>query len=151
MRRNILVGLQAASLACCLIAAPVAGAAETSTAARLQVLEDKASIQALLERYIEVNESRDFKTYSELFARDGELAFGDLRKKGPKEIFEFLDGSFGLPKNAARGPQPGSSHLLSNVRITVDGDKATSDSAIRSVMRSFSRNAANSEDQTGIV
>lgn len=124
MRRNLLGGLQIASLLCCLGAAPLAGAAGPSLQTRLQQLEDRAAIQQLLERYVEVNEARDFATYAQLFARDGELVIGTLRKKGPAEIRDFLTGAF-TGAGASRGPKPGSSHLLTNVRIQVDGDKAT--------------------------
>lgn len=40
---------------------------------RLQKLEDTEAIRLLLERYIQLNESRDYAAYSELFAKAGEV------------------------------------------------------------------------------
>ena len=40
---------------------------------RLQLLEDREAIRSLLERYIDFNETRDYRGYSQLFASTGEL------------------------------------------------------------------------------
>jgi uncharacterized protein (TIGR02246 family) len=119
--------IRSAMLTCCLIVSPVASvaAAELSLQARVQHLEDVESIRGLLERYIELNESRDYPAYSQLFARDGELVLSTTRLKGPAAIRDFLEANFGGAK-ASAGPSKGSAHLVTNVRISVDGDKATS-------------------------
>ncbi|HUG73882.1 MAG TPA: nuclear transport factor 2 family protein, partial [Steroidobacteraceae bacterium] len=44
--------------------------------------------------------------------------------KGPAQIRELLEKNFGGANT--RGPRPGSSHLLTNVRIEVNGNTATS-------------------------
>ncbi len=94
--------------------------------ARLQKLEDTEAIRLLLDRYVDFNESRDYAGYGDLFARDGELVLSTTRLKGPSAIREFLEKNFGGPANASKGPQKGSSHVLTNIRIEVTGDTATS-------------------------
>lgn len=101
-------------------------AAEPALEARLRRLEDTEAIRALLDTYVEHNESRDYAAYSGLFARDGELALSTTRLKGPAAIREYLEKNFGGPGNASKGPQKGSSHVLTNIRIEVTGDTATS-------------------------
>jgi 3-phenylpropionate/cinnamic acid dioxygenase small subunit len=118
--------LDLATLACCLAAPPLPGAAAgQSLEARVQRLEDVESIRQLLERYVELNEARDYAGYAQLFARDGELALRVGSARGPAQIRELLEKNFG-GANAARGPRPGSSHLLTSMRIDVSGDSATS-------------------------
>jgi uncharacterized protein (TIGR02246 family) len=109
-----------------LLCSAAVAAAEPSTQSRLQRLEDTQSIHVLLDRYVDANESRDYAAYSQLFARDGELVLGATRLKGPPAIREFLEKSFGGAANASKGPQKGSSHVLTNIRIEVNGDAATS-------------------------
>jgi uncharacterized protein (TIGR02246 family) len=94
----------------------------------LQRLEDAEAIRLLLDRYIELNESRDYAAYSQLFARDGELVTRRGRTQGPQAIHEFLETNFGAQARAANDPLQGSSHILSNIRIEVDGDTATATS-----------------------
>lgn len=102
--------------------------AEPSMQARVQRLEDVESIRVLLDRYVDANESRDYEAYSRLFARDGELVLGgDMRLKGPAAIRDYLQKNFGGPANASKGPQKGSSHVLTNIRIEVNGDAAISE------------------------
>ena len=101
-------------------------AAEPALEARLRRLEDTEAIRALLDRYVEHNESRDYAAYSALFARDGELALSTTRLKGPAAIRDYLEKNFGGPANASKGPQKGSSHVLTNIHIEVNGDTATS-------------------------
>jgi hypothetical protein len=95
---------------------------------RLQRLEDAEAIRLLLDRYIELNESRDYAAYSQLFARDGELVTRRGRTTGPQAIHEFLETNFGAQARTANDPLQGSSHILSNIRIEVDGDTATATS-----------------------
>lgn len=111
-------------LACCLAAPSLPGAPGMSLEARVQRLEDVESIRRLLERYVELNEARDYAGYAQLFARGGELALRVGSARGPAAIRELLEKNFG-GANAARGPRPGSSHLLTSMRIDVTGDRAT--------------------------
>lgn len=110
----------------CLTCAAAVSAAEPSVQSRLQRLEDVESIRVLLDRYVEFNESRDYNAYSQLFARDGELALSTTRLKGPAAIRDYLERNFGGAGNASKGPQKGSSHVITNIRIDVTGDTATS-------------------------
>lgn len=112
-------------LAWCLAAPSFPGAPDLSLEARVQRLEDVESIRQLLEHYVELNEARDYAGYAQLFARDGELALRVGSAKGPGPIRQLLEKNFG-GANAVRGPRPGSSHLLTSMRIAVSGDRATS-------------------------
>jgi uncharacterized protein (TIGR02246 family) len=112
-----------------MLAAPVAPralAAEPALQARLQKLEDIEAIRVLLDHYVGFNEARDYVGYADLFARDGELVLSTTRLKGPAAIRDHLQKNFGGPANASKGPQKGSSHVLTNIRIEVGGDTATS-------------------------
>lgn len=125
MRQGAMVkALRMALLLCCLSVAPAVASAAQSVEARLQRLEDVEDIRLLLERYVELNEARDYAGYTQLFARDGELVLRVGRARGPAQILELLQKNFG-GANAARGPRPGSSHLITNLRIEVRGDTAT--------------------------
>ncbi len=94
-----------------------------SLEARLQLLEDKQEIHALLMDYGRTLDARDFAGFERLFARDAE--YGSARSepvKGPANIRAYLEGQ--LKKNAA--PQPGRDfHLFYNETIDVKGDHAT--------------------------
>ena len=96
---------------------------EGSADARLQALEDKQEIHALLMEYGRTLDARDFSGFERLFAKDAE--YGSARSepvKGPANIRVYLEGQ--LKKNAA--PQPGRDfHLFYNETIDVKGDHAT--------------------------
>jgi hypothetical protein len=91
---------------------------------RLQILEDREAIRHLLERYIEFNESRDYRSYSRLFASNGELKLRRGGATGPENIYQFMQTNFGAPL-PADSMLRNASHVLSNVVIEVDGDAAT--------------------------
>lgn len=99
-----------------------------SVEARLQRLEDVEAIRLLLERYIELNESRDYVEYSRLFAKDGELVLRRGRATGPDAILKLMQDSFGAANASPTNPLNGSSHVLSNMKIDVTGDTATATS-----------------------
>jgi len=108
--------------------APVAAqsAAESAThrrlAARIQNLEDRAAIERLLLEYGRALDARDFKAYSQLFARDGVWQGGMGTVQGPAAIQAFMEKAIPGP-NAAHNY-----HILSNFVIDVDnvkGDTAT--------------------------
>jgi hypothetical protein len=106
-----------------------APAAKTTTLeARLQRLEDTETIRLLLERYLVLNETRDYPAYSQLFAKNGELVLRRGRATGPDAILKLMNDSFGAANAAPNNPLNGSKHLLSNVEIRVDGDTATASS-----------------------
>lgn len=104
--------------------AAVSDAAFQNVVQRLQLLEDKEAIRHLLETYIEFNETRNYRAYSQLFARNGELQMRRGTATGPEAIYKLLEENFG-------GPLPDdsmlrhASHVLTNIVIDVAGDTAT--------------------------
>jgi uncharacterized protein (TIGR02246 family) len=113
-----------------LIASSLAGVAgQTATpsagalAARVQVLEDRDAIRALLVNYARTLDERDFGGFAQLWAADAEFLGGAKNTaKGPAAIADMLQGL--LKVNAA--PTPGRDfHLVMNQTIEVSGDTAT--------------------------
>ena len=100
---------------------PVTAQAPDALAARVQVLEDRESIRALILAYGAAHDGRDYRTFADLFAESGEWVGGLGSAKGPKAIFELMDRTIG------HNPQPGGSgtfHVLTNDQIVIDGDRA---------------------------
>jgi uncharacterized protein (TIGR02246 family) len=94
----------------------------TSVEARLQELEDKAAIHALLMNYGRTLDARDFAGFEQLFARDSEYVTGANAAKGPAAIRALLESL--LKVNAA--PVSGRDfHLFFNETIDVNGNEAT--------------------------
>jgi len=92
---------------------------DKALAARVQRLEDIQEIQRVLLDYGRFLDSRDFASYSRLFAKDGEWAGGFGTVQGPAAIQAFME------KQIA-GPNRGNTfHILSNFEIDVQGDTAT--------------------------
>lgn len=91
---------------------------------RLQLLEDKEAIRHLLETYIDFNEARDYRGYSQLFATTGVLHLRRGDGVGPEAIYKLLEENFGGPLPADSFLR-NASHVLSNIIIEVDGDTAT--------------------------
>jgi uncharacterized protein (TIGR02246 family) len=91
--------------------------------ARVQVLEDREAIRALLVSYARTLDERDFAGFEQLWARDAEFIGGaNDRAKGPAAIRDLLQGL--LKVNAA--PVPGRDfHLVMNQTVEVTGDTAT--------------------------
>jgi hypothetical protein len=101
---------------------PVYGADLESLAARVQVLEDREDIRALILAYGAAHDNRDYRTFSELFAEAGEWVGGLGTAKGPAAIFELMDSTIG------HNPQPngsGTYHVMSNEQIVINGDLAS--------------------------
>jgi len=92
-------------------------------AARLQVLEDKEAIRALLVAYARTLDERDFAAFEQLWAKDAEfIGGGGNTAKGPAAIRDLLRSL--LQTNGA--PVPGRDwHLVMNQTIDVNGDTAT--------------------------
>jgi uncharacterized protein (TIGR02246 family) len=96
--------------------------AAKSVEARLQAVEDRDAIHAVMMSYGRTLDARDFAGFAELFARDGEYVAGASSAKGPAAIRELLEGL--LKKNAA--PVSGRDfHLFFNETIEVSGNEAT--------------------------
>src|SRR5215471_2607813 len=69
-----------------------AGAADLeSLAARVQVLEDREAIRALILAYGQAHDHRDYRTFANLFASNGEWVGGLGTAKGPDAIFQLMD------------------------------------------------------------
>ena len=98
---------------------------QASLEARLQRLEDIQEISALFMSYRRTLDEREFGTYAELFAPDGEWT-GNLGSfTGPAAIKQMLEDSVGT----AFAIEPGDDfHLVANPDIHVDGDRATASS-----------------------
>jgi uncharacterized protein (TIGR02246 family) len=104
-----------------------ARAAETDDVAalakRVQVLEDREEIRALILAYGQAHDHRDYRMYANLFAADGEWIGGLGSAKGPDAIFALMDKSIGhnpLPQGS------GTFHVMSNEQVEIDGDRASS-------------------------
>jgi uncharacterized protein (TIGR02246 family) len=115
---------------CAAIAISLSGVAGQSAkpssdalAARLQVLEDREAIRALLVRYASTLDERDFAGFEQLWAKDAEFIGGaNNTAKGPVAIRDLLQGL--LKVNGA--PVPGRDfHLVMNQTVDVTGDMAT--------------------------
>jgi uncharacterized protein (TIGR02246 family) len=94
-----------------------------TAAARLQAMEDREAIRALMNDYARTLDTRDFAAFEKLWARDADLVGGGgTAAKGPEGIASYLEGQ--LKKNGA--PVPGRDfHLVANQTIDVTGDRAT--------------------------
>jgi uncharacterized protein (TIGR02246 family) len=110
-----------------LVASPIAVSAQAAgpnaLAARVQTLEDRDAIRALLVAYATTLDNRDFDGFEQLWAKDAEFFGGTGNSaKGPAAIRDLLRGLLG--KNAA--PTPGRDfHLVMNQTVDVHGDTAT--------------------------
>jgi uncharacterized protein (TIGR02246 family) len=117
-------------LAVCLafgaLASPAAALAQPGDFAalesRVQVLEDREAIRALILAYGTAHDHRDYRTFANLFAKDGEWVGGLGSAKGPQAIFELMDRTIGhqpLPNGS------GTFHLMTNDQIEITGDRAS--------------------------
>ena len=104
---------------------PLAGfAADTELQAleqRIQALEDREAIRTLILDYGTFHDHRDYRSLAALFAREGEWVSGMGSGKGPDGVFKLMDDTIGhnpLPDGS------GTFHVLTNDRITVNGDRA---------------------------
>lgn len=90
--------------------------------ARLQTLLDTEEIRALLLDYGITLDRRDLAAYSRLFARNGSWTGPYIgAATGPEGILALLEKNLPVP-----GPEmAGAHHLMTNMRIRVDGDRAS--------------------------
>ena len=103
--------------------APAAADDLATLAARVQVLEDREEIRALIMAYGQAHDHRDYRTFAGLFAINGEWVGGLGSAKGPDAIFALMDKSIGhnpLPQGS------GTFHVMTNDQIKIDGDHASS-------------------------
>jgi hypothetical protein len=120
-RRFVAFAAIASSLAG--VAAQTAKPSGDALAARVQVLEDRDAIRALLVSYASTLDGRDFAAFEQLWARDAEFVGGaNNTAKGPTAIRDLLQGL--LKVNGA--PVPGRDfHLVMNQTIDVTEDTGT--------------------------
>jgi uncharacterized protein (TIGR02246 family) len=91
-------------------------------AARVQILEDREAIRALILAYGQAHDHRDYRQFASLFAREGEWIGGLGAATGPDEIFALMDRTIGhdpLPQGS------GTFHVMTNDQIRIDGDHAS--------------------------
>jgi uncharacterized protein (TIGR02246 family) len=99
---------------------------------RLRRLEDVEAIRRLMLEYRRCLDAKDIRGYAGLFAAEGEFVAGDMRAKGPQEIFELVDGMRGTLLTDRGGDDV---HIVANPTIDVDGDRATADSVWIYILR----------------
>jgi 3-phenylpropionate/cinnamic acid dioxygenase small subunit len=129
LKRVLLCAIAASAIS------PLAYAADLDElAARVQRLEDREEIRALLLAYGRALDSRDFIAFSELFAEEeGEWVGGLGAAKGRQAIFDLMDSTIGHDRPRTGPP---SYHVFSNEQITVDGDRASATTKWIFVMQS---------------
>ena len=89
---------------------------------RVQLLEDREDIRALIMAYGHAHDHRDYRTFASLFAAEGEWIGGLGSAKGPDAIFALMDETIGhnpLPEGS------GTFHVMTNDQIKIDGDRAS--------------------------
>ena len=105
------------------VAGQTAKPSSDALAARVQVMEDREAIRALLVSYARTLDERDFAGFEQLWTRDAEFIGGaNNAAKGPAAIRDLLQSL--LKVNAA--PVTGRDfHLVMNQTVDVTGDTAT--------------------------
>jgi hypothetical protein len=139
IQRTRLTGACAAILALFVVGSGVSRAAQPTQAdfdalkARVQEVQDRQEIAQLIVEYGHLLDTHDLVGYSNLFAKEGEWIGGFGRAKGPKAILGMMNKYIGTspfdPRNV-RG-----FHLLTNIVIHVNADRATAWSRIVYMVR----------------
>jgi ketosteroid isomerase-like protein len=110
-----------------------AAAAAPSLEQRLRRAEDQLAIQRVITDYAARLDAQDFDGYAALFAKEGVWQTGTTARRGPAEIKAMLVDLFGTPAPGFVNAE--SYHLVSNMQVNVDGDRATARSRHLLVMR----------------
>jgi hypothetical protein len=102
-----------------------------SQSALASVGDDRAAITDLHGRYLFAFDWHDAEAYAATFAEDGVLNYGGGEIKGRKAIAEFIEaGRKRAEANRAKTPagqRPSAGrHIISNIVIDVNGDRARS-------------------------
>jgi SnoaL-like domain len=90
---------------------------------RVEAIEDRQAILAVLVRYGRLLDDKDLVGYSNLFAADGVWEGGIGSAEGPEGIQEMLETVYGRVEPGQYGSDY---HIMSDFEIDVDGDTATS-------------------------
>ncbi|MCG2624105.1 nuclear transport factor 2 family protein [Arthrobacter sp. I2-34] len=86
--------------------------------ARVQVLEDKEALAALMNRYCRTSDAKDWEAWSRCFVEDAEFDFGPFgTHHGRQKIREVCE--------AAEEPYLAMQHSMTNMQFQIDGDTAT--------------------------
>jgi uncharacterized protein (TIGR02246 family) len=112
---------------------PAAAPPALSADQRLRRAEDTLAIQRVITDYAARLDAHDFDGYAALFARDGTWQTGQTVRHGPAEIRTMLVGLYGEPPKGFVNAD--SYHLVSNIQVDVDGDKATARSRHLLILR----------------
>jgi uncharacterized protein (TIGR02246 family) len=107
------------------LAVPGVGGAQSGATleARVEALEAQEAIRQLIYAYGDALDHRDFVAFAALFAEDaGTWVGGFGTATGRRAIFEMMDASIG---HAEEPIEPSSHHVFTNVRIEVEGVRAT--------------------------
>ena len=110
------------------ILATVLACAACSTPAGSSYGDDRAMIEDLQARYLFAFDWGDAQSYANTFAEDGILNYGGGVFKGRQAIRAFMQpsGEQGRPKTPeGERPRVGR-HIISNIVVNIDGDRATS-------------------------
>ncbi len=100
-----------------------AGRGADAVSVRLDALEGREAIRALWAEYGRTLDARDFRAFSQLFARDAEFVGGPgSPAKGPAAIGAFLEKAIGTNYPDSKGLN---FHLYFNETIDMQGDHAS--------------------------
>jgi len=101
-------------------------------AARVQKVEDRQAIeQLMMGDYPRALDSSNWKVYASFFAQDGELIVNGVSTKGPAAIEAYFvrpqtrGGGDGAPRAAAPAAPRVLKHIVSNLSVQLNGDRAT--------------------------
>ena len=88
------------------------------------VLQDRSDITQLMYRYADAMDRCDVGAVLRCFADDAETSWHDgvVKTAGADELRRFLENAFS--DDVLGGPAKPSSHLMANVMIDLDGDRA---------------------------
>lgn len=122
--RSLAVAGTVAAIAAMLISqAPAQSGDFARITARVQALEDREAIRALIMAYGAAHDARDYRRFAALFAeRDGEWVGGLGSAKGRDAVFELMDSTIG---HNPRSGGSGTYHIMTNDQIVIDGDRAS--------------------------
>ena len=119
----------------CSAAAAQAQPAELTLEQRVQRIEDEAAIERVILDYAVTLDARDFDAYVALFAEDGVWRNGAAVYTGREAIRAMLVGIYGESEPDYDYGAADSYRIVSNVEITLDGDRATARSRQLTISR----------------
>lgn len=114
--------MRTAMIALAALALAVPASAQPTDRQRLDRLEAESDIRRMIVEYAKALDERDFPAYARLFAREGEWSGGMGRARGPAAIEAMLEKALGKPEPGFVNRQ--SFHLVSNIIVEVEGERA---------------------------